>query len=414
MLVKWEKLKEYLAQNVKQTPQLRQLVDGVDNLFNPTRIERGEHEKFNIDEINFFKLASENATPEEWAEQLNAPVKRIHALANRLGVSFKGEGGTALKWDRKGKEEFIIHAGAKTAREWAKIFGVSTRAILSLAERESVNTKPERKSTVRRRWGEEDDELIKSGRYSSQDLADKTGRSRAAIEKRARDLRSPISRHFTGDNMEVSENKKAITFKEHVELVEAGEMTKALDKVSDWKEGSAFGGSAFGPTRDEKKKDDAGITGTTGTELVASGMKGLVPYYDEISGDRLPDEFAQYMPVVYSEDPMDRAIEQKRGKLYTHRPEDGENVWDVEDEITGEIVRATIGRNPEEDNAPRQLGLNFGESLERMQELAGIPESASSGATGAGNIAGAPGAIGSGMLKRPKTKIKIKKKKREQ
>lgn len=212
--------------------------------------------------------------------------------------------------------------------------------------------------------------------------------------------------------MVVSENKKATTFKEHVELVEAGEMTRALDKASDWKEDSAFGGSAFGPTRDEKKKGDddkiTGTTGTIGTELTTTGPgTDIVQYYDEVTRELLPGTLRPQMPVRF---PVDSGrdfnpVDWTRGKLFTDL---GNGKWTVQaDDGTTKDFEIRDLKGPE-------AGIEYQESVERLKELAGIPESASGGATGAGNIASAPGAIGSGMLKRTKTKIKIKKKKREQ
>ena len=191
MLDKWEKLKSYLQGNVKPTPQLEQLIAAVDHLFVPTPRHAGSGYPLNREEIEYFCLTSAKRTAAEWAEFWGCSAAMVECRARQYGVRLRER---ALRWNAIGKEYFIDCAGNKTAREWADLFDVTPKAILSYAYFNNVECKRERKAARHRRWTETEDELIRRRDRSAESLAIIMQRSRAAVEKRARDIQSPISR----------------------------------------------------------------------------------------------------------------------------------------------------------------------------------------------------------------------------
>lgn len=182
------------------------------------------------------------------------------------------------------------------------------------------------------------------------------------------------------------------TFKDYVKLVEAG-VGRALDKAADWEEGgTSFGGTAFGGS----------TIGTTGTN---AGPESITPYYKDDAGRALiPHELKPEYEIEYSmTSDTSPDGEWRSGKLGSRV---NNEVWDVIDRETGDRRQLNLlnMRGP-----AKKLGYQ-NESIDRMKELAGIPESASGGATGAGGIASAPVALGSEMIKRSKPKPKKKRK----
>ena len=191
MLDKWEKLKSYLHRNVELTPQLEQLIAAVDHLFEPTPRHAGSGYQLNRGEIEYFCLTSAKRTAAEWAEFWGCSPGVVECRARQYGVSLRVR---ALRWDPIGKEYFVDCAADKTAREWAELFDVTAKTILSYAYLNNVECKRERKAARHKKWTEGEDELIRRKDRSTEDLATIMQRSRAAVEKRARDIRAPISR----------------------------------------------------------------------------------------------------------------------------------------------------------------------------------------------------------------------------
>lgn len=191
MLKTWENLKSYLQRNAKQTPQLEQLVAAVDHLLVPTPRHAGYGYPLNREEIDYFCLTSSKRTAAEWAEFWACSATVVECRARQYGVLLRTR---ALRWDPIGKEYFIDCAGNKTAREWAELFDVTAKTVLSYAYLNNVECKRERKAAKHKRWTETEDDLIRCRDQSAEALAGIMQRSRAAVEKRARDIQSPIGR----------------------------------------------------------------------------------------------------------------------------------------------------------------------------------------------------------------------------
>ena len=186
------------------------------------------------------------------------------------------------------------------------------------------------------------------------------------------------------------------TFKDYVELVE-GEIGSAMDDLSDWKggrgSGTAFGGSRFGPGRAENGEDE-----DEDEEDVENA-----PYYDD-NMVLIPDALAQGQRVTYHIRGEAGGMEERIGTL---QRDAGNGQWEVMDDENMQV--APIPLEMMSGYAAQQQ-----ESIDRLKELAGIQETATGGATGAGSIASVPGTLGTGEpVKRTKTKIKKKRNKVE-
>lgn len=191
MLENWQKLKTYLERNVKHTPQLEQLIAAIDHLFAPTPRHSGFGYPLNREEIEYFCLTSSKRTAAEWAEFWGCSPDIVECRARQYGVSLRDR---ALRWDAIGKEYFIDCAGNKSAKEWAELFDVTSKTILSYAYLNNVECRRKRKAAKHKRWTEPEDDLIRRRDQSAETLAIIMQRSRAAVEKRARDIQSPLSR----------------------------------------------------------------------------------------------------------------------------------------------------------------------------------------------------------------------------
>lgn len=192
------------------------------------------------------------------------------------------------------------------------------------------------------------------------------------------------------------------TFGDYLKLVEAGSITGELDRLAGVK--GEPGEVAFGPARPEDKKKRLPVPArgqTTPTkELTPLGgmpAAGTPTYYkNDVEKTLLPDRLRAGYPVERGiRDPANNTIDWKPGRVYQDL---GNGKWKIEDE-TGEYEVEF-----DELRGPKQALELQTESLARLKELAGVPESATGGATGAGSISGGTSMLGYNQSPTPNTR----------